>query len=515
MDRLQFVHAMISAYEILEKSRAAGQRLPYNEAAVLFAGAVRLAAANDSTLRGRLVRIDDAGALHVEAFDEQAPEAEPAYLAPELLSADAPDKNDPKVQVYAAGVLGYELLTGRLAPPPGHAAGPELTGSLGDVVRRALAVDRRGRIEDLRQLHEAVEEVQPRPPSEGERTILSALRNRFSRTSPEKEAAAKLNDRLHQLETQVAQLGKAQARLEASQRESSETIERFEMGQTRADQAGRRRQSVVAPAMAVAALTSAAVFAAAWAFGLLAIPPRSGLLPMANAPPPPLEPVEVAPAARDAAVAEAKPAPSGSRRVVSEPPPAPADAKPVPAEAKPAPAEAKPAPAEAKPAPAEATPPPAEARPVTAEAPADAGTVVAAENGNADAGLAANTDAGAPAPTPATASPPARRQPAANSHAAMLHALALSQVRRGETALEEGNADEALASFKAALENEPTIAVAFRGLGMAYAMQGHDAEALQAYDKYLRLTPKALDAPGIRQSMVELRARAKAGAKRE
>jgi len=499
---------MISAYEILEKSRAAGQRLPYNEAAVLFAGAVRLAAANDSTLRGRLVRIDDAGGLHVETFDEQAPEAEPAYLAPELLSADAPDKNDPKVQVYAAGVLGYELLTGRLAPPPGHAAGPELTGSLGDVVRRALAVDRRGRIEDLRQLHEAVEEVQPRPPSEGERTILSALRNRFSRTSPEKEAAAKLNDRLHQLETQVAQLGKAQARLEASQRESSETIERFEMGQTRADQAGRRRQSVVAPAMAVAALTSAAVFAAAWAFGLLAIPPRSGLLPMANAPPPPLEPVEVAPAARDAAVAEAKPAPSGSRRVVSEPPPAPADAKPVPAEA-------KPGPAEAKPAPAEATPPPAEARPVTAEAPADAGTVVAAENGNADAGLAANTDAGAPAPTPATASPPARRQPAANSHAAMLHALALSQVRRGETALEEGNADEALASFKAALENEPTIAVAFRGLGMAYAMQGHDAEALQAYDKYLRLTPKALDAPGIRQSMVELRARAKAGAKRE
>src|SRR5207237_9756498 len=121
MDRLQFVHAMISAYEILEKSRAAGQRLPYNEAAVLFAGAVRLAAAHDSTLGGRLVRIDDAVGLAREAFDEQAPAAEPAYLAPELLSADAPDKNDPKVQVYAAGVLGYELLTGRLAPPPGHA----------------------------------------------------------------------------------------------------------------------------------------------------------------------------------------------------------------------------------------------------------------------------------------------------------------------------------------------------------------------------------------------------------
>ena len=91
----------------------------------------------------------------------------------------------------------------------------------------------------------------------------------------------------------------------------------------------------------------------------------------------------------------------------------------------------------------------------------------------------------------------------------MLHALALSQVRRGEAALEQGNTDDALASFRAALENEPTIAVAFRGLGMAYAMQGHDAEALQAYDKYLRLSPKASDAPEIRKSIRELRTRAK------
>ena len=91
----------------------------------------------------------------------------------------------------------------------------------------------------------------------------------------------------------------------------------------------------------------------------------------------------------------------------------------------------------------------------------------------------------------------------------MLHALALSQVRRGEAALEQGNTDDALASFRAALENEPTIAVAFRGLGMAYAMQGHDGEALQAYDKYLRLSPKASDAPEIRKSIRELRTRAK------
>jgi regulator of sirC expression with transglutaminase-like and TPR domain len=92
----------------------------------------------------------------------------------------------------------------------------------------------------------------------------------------------------------------------------------------------------------------------------------------------------------------------------------------------------------------------------------------------------------------------------------MLHALALSQVRRGEAALEQGDAEEALASFRAALENEPTMPLAFRGLGMAYAMQGQDPEALEAYDKYLRLSPKAPDAAEIRKSIRELRARANA-----
>jgi len=45
-------------------------------------------------------------------------------------------------------------------------------------------------------------------------------------------------------------------------------------------------------------------------------------------------------------------------------------------------------------------------------------------------------------------------------------------------------------------------------------MEGHDSEALQAYDKYLRLMPKALDSPAIRRSMLELKARANAGAKK-
>lgn len=484
---------MITAREILDKARASGHRLPYNEAAVLFAAAVRLAAANDSTLRGWLVLIDEAGGLHVGVFDEHAPEAEPAFLAPELMTADAPDKSDPKVQVYAAGVIGYELLTGKLAPIPGQPPGPELTGALGVVVRRALAADRRERIEDLRQLHEEVERVQPRPPAEGERNILSALRNRFSRPPPEKEAVAKLIDKLHHLEGQVSQLAKAQARLEAAHRQSSEAIERFEDGQRRAEEAGRRRRPVVAPALIAGLLASVAVLASAWALGMIPSPvlPLGSPAPGANAPAPP-------------AATERHPEPKAP--------------------------EPKPPERRAEEKPAATAPEPRSAQIDAGHVEADASAIAAADAGEADAGPAAVPDAGAahaavPAPTPAPKpSPPAAAKPAAakpaapaaakpaparNPEAAMLHAVATSQVRRGESALEEGRADEALESFRAALENEPANAAAFRGMGMAYAMQGNDTQALQAYEKYLRLAPKAADANEIRQSIAELKARAK------
>jgi regulator of sirC expression with transglutaminase-like and TPR domain len=46
---------------------------------------------------------------------------------------------------------------------------------------------------------------------------------------------------------------------------------------------------------------------------------------------------------------------------------------------------------------------------------------------------------------------------------------------------------------------------------MAYAMQGQNQQALQAYAQYLRLAPNASDARDIRRSMSELRARGKVG----
>jgi tetratricopeptide (TPR) repeat protein len=468
---------MISLHDILEKVRAAGQHLPYNEAAVLYAAAVRLAASQTATLRGRLVQIDEAGGLHVEAFDEHAPEAEPGYLAPELLAADAPAKNEPRVQVYAAGAFGYELLTGKLAPAPGQAPGPELSGALGDVVRLALSPDRRARYVDLKQLHDAVEVVQPRPPAEGERNILSAVRTRFSRPPPEKEALARLIEKVHHLEAQVAQLGKWQARLEGNQQQSLEMLERFEDGQRRLGDAGRRRQSVVGPAVLAALFTSIAVLAAAWALGMLAppAPVASKPAPVAAPTPPPPEP---------------------------EPAPRPVEKPPTPDASV----------AETKPETLDA-----------ADAEADEGTVAGADAGEPDANVAvaAVPDAGGsqepapPAQQPASpaSQPPQRKRAPPSAHAAMQHAVALSQVRRGEAALEQGRPDDALASFRAALENQPTMAAAFRGMGMAYAVQGHNAEALQAYERYLRLAPSAPDAAEIRQSIRELRARAKLGAK--
>src|SRR3954468_12874998 len=286
---------MANLHEILEKARAAGHPLAYNEAAVLFAAVMRLAAGQNATLRARLVQIDEPGGLHVAPFDDRGPESEPGYEAPELLAKDPPRRNEPRVQVYAAGALGYELLTGRTPPQPGSVPGAELAGPLGDIVRMAIAPDRRERFGDLAQLQGAVEGVQPRPPAEGERNIFAALRTRFSRPPPEKEAVAKVIDRLHQLESQAAAQGKAQSRLEGTLRQMQETLERFEDGQRRASELQRRRGSSVAPGLAAGAVAAVAVLALAWALGMVGAP---GALRPAPAPATASSPPAARPAAR-------------------------------------------------------------------------------------------------------------------------------------------------------------------------------------------------------------------------
>jgi len=331
-------------------------------------------------------------------------------------------------------------LTGHRAP--GNPA--ELSGPLGDIVRIALAPDRRERFGDLTQLHDAVEGVQPRPPAEGERNILGALRTRFTRVAPEKEALARLIEKVGALETQIGHLAKAQSKLDAAQRQALEQLDRFQDGQQRMS-AARPAPSAFGPAIIAALLAAAAVIGAGYALGMISLPGRARQ-----------EPAPVAPAVE------------------------------------------------------EKKPPAVEEKKTAVEA-GDAGAAAAVDAGAPDASVAAaeTTDAGAVA---AAESKPAKPKRAPEvSQAQLLHAVAISQVRRGESALEKGRADEALESFRAALENEATLAVAFRGMGMAYAMQGNDAQALQAYQRYLQLAPTAADKGDIRRSIAELKTRAKIG----
>ncbi|HET9752597.1 MAG TPA: tetratricopeptide repeat protein, partial [Myxococcales bacterium] len=349
--------------------------------------------------------------------------------------------------------------------------------------------DRRERFGDLSQLHDAVEGVQPRPPAEGERNIFAALRTRFSRPPPEKEAVAKVIDRLHHLESQAVALGKAQSRLEGALRQVQETVERFEDGQRRLNELQRRRGSSVAPGFLAGAVAALAVVGGAWALGMVsapaalrpAAPPAPAAAPVPALPTPPPEPP----------IPAKETAKEGTKEAAQKESATPPGKQPVP-----------------------------DASAAAAEADAaveDAGALAAAEDAGAepaDAGIAAAEDAGAPTRA-ATAPPPAAKKSrtAQSNQAAMQHALAVSQVRRGETALEQGQTDEALQSFRAALDSEPTMAVAFRGLGMAYSMQGKDTQALQAYERYLKLAPTAPDAGDIRNSIKELRARAKGAAR--
>lgn len=437
-------------HDILERARATGQRLTPQEAAVLFAAATRLAAAQGATLRGRLVQIDEHGALQLLAFDDHQPETELGYLAPELLQKDAPRKNEPRVQVFAAGALGYELFSGQ---PPG--SGGQVTGPLAEIIRMAIAPDRRERFGGLNELLDAVEEVQKRLPLQQEQQALAALRQRAAKWGAEKEALAKL----------IGQLGQ----VERAQRQTMERLDRIEEGFRRGDEARKQKPSVALPAVIAGALAGAAVVGATWAAGMLGAAAR-----------PPVQPE-----------AQALPA---------APPPL---AKPTPVEAPPP----KPAP------PPKVVPVPEPPDAAVADAGDDA---TVSDAGPADAGSA---EAAPPLEPPAPPKPaPAKGLPKATpqiSQRAMAHAVALSQVKRGDSSLERRRIDEALESYRTALENEPTLPEAFRGLGTAYTLQGNEKLALQNYERYLQLAPKAKDAADIRRAMAELKARARQGGAEE
>ncbi len=94
--------------------------------------------------------------------------------------------------------------------------------------------------------------------------------------------------------------------------------------------------------------------------------------------------------------------------------------------------------------------------------------------------------------------------------------------RQAVAALEEGHRlvtfekkpDEAIKAYSKALELDPMLASAERGLGIAYAAKDDDANALERYKAYLHLAPQAADADEVR-SIVEKYEAKKAKAKED
>jgi hypothetical protein len=67
-----------------------------------------------------------------------------------------------------------------------------------------------------------------------------------------------------------------------------------------------------------------------------------------------------------------------------------------------------------------------------------------------------------------------------------------------------GDANGALATFKASLQSNPEFAPTWRGIGMVYEKLGKRGQAKTAFRKYLALSPNASDAEQIRERMGRL-----------
>ena len=76
---------------------------------------------------------------------------------------------------------------------------------------------------------------------------------------------------------------------------------------------------------------------------------------------------------------------------------------------------------------------------------------------------------------------------------------ATDAARDGRSALNDRDVARALRAFERALELNPALAAAQRGLGDAHLMNGDHARAAESYRAYLMLRPKADDSEEVRR----------------
>jgi tetratricopeptide (TPR) repeat protein len=74
----------------------------------------------------------------------------------------------------------------------------------------------------------------------------------------------------------------------------------------------------------------------------------------------------------------------------------------------------------------------------------------------------------------------------------------------GNQLLFDGDFDAAIESYRKALGYAPSYAAGYRGLGLAYAVQGDSVAALKAFRTYVGLAPHAKDVALVKRRIAGL-----------
>jgi tetratricopeptide (TPR) repeat protein len=445
---------MISLEQLLDDARQQSRTLAPDIAVRLLCAAVRIAASSGVQLRPRRLLLQDNGELKLDADSPTDGGDRSGYLAPEVV-AGLSSADDPRSLVYAAGALGYELLTGNATPDRRLAGAPELPEPVSAILRKTLAV-RHQRFATLSELSEQLEAatavtlkrvggvtsfhdvIQPGAAAGDDRTqpFIPFLRRAPDAAADDPAAAVKsqlgaAQRKIAKLEQDIAAHTAASSEREEKHRATIAALEERVQALSRLARAAasgswserpisnppRPRSGVLLGAGAALLLVAGAVLFLAWRAGAFAT--RQASAPAVETPGSSSQDVTGAPAPK----ADAPAAPTGSA--------------------------------------------PQPQRPRTLP------------------------------PAPAAAQEQAR-----------------SKIQAGDRALQAGRGDEAVADFQAAIAADPRQTTALRGLAAAYMLRGDQKNAKKQYEQYLRSTPGAPDAERVRRILDDLAAADAASAKR-
>ena len=505
--------ASVAAF--LDQVRERGAELPAPLSGALLLAAVRLSDARVQALRPDLIQVDSDGGLELRAG---AADLESSYASPELRKGSALE-HDPRVLVWAAGALGYELVTLKRLELD-QAPGPEVPGPLAPVIRKALAPERRKRFRNLAEMAVAIEELQAPPSVEEERLILAAVaqtstpRQKLARIELQKQPApspspyapdppadappAETPPAVHPVFAQqwdpleappevffapeaaapepepgVVELEEAQVREAHGQPDPFAELR----AQLEAERHARREELMVLESRLENLARLGSRISAMEA--KLSTPPPPAAAPDALAREVALI-VDQRQAAARRPFGAALPAVGGAAAgaalallavVALRPRPAPVVAPP---------------PAVVAAAPVKEVPP-ALPPPVLVAAPVQ--LPVSKPPPHAEA----RAEQEIPNPPPPAPAAPRHRAAPRRSPAAVEHAA------QGDKALRAFNTAAAQAAFETALKEDPSLPDAHRGLGMVYVLQGKNDAAKAEYQKYLEAAPDAPDADQIKR----------------